>query len=56
LACRFFPERQAGRHRYYSLTPEPLTLLRAWLEPYEQFWRARLPRLAALLEKEHDHD
>ncbi|MFQ6155807.1 ArsR/SmtB family transcription factor [Micrococcus luteus] len=45
-------ERQAGRNRYYSLTPEPLTLLRAWLEPYEDFWRGRTPRLAALLEKE----
>ncbi|GHG51089.1 transcriptional regulator [Sinomonas cellulolyticus] len=49
-------ERQAGRNRYYSLTPEPLQLLRDWLEPYEQFWRGRLPRLAALLEKEQDHD
>jgi DNA-binding transcriptional ArsR family regulator len=43
-------ERQAGRNRYYSLTPEPLTLLRAWLEPYEQFWRGRVSRLAALLD------
>ncbi|MGT2462052.1 ArsR/SmtB family transcription factor [Sinomonas atrocyanea] len=45
-------ERQAGRNRYYSLTPEPLALLRAWLEPYEDFWRGRVPRLAVLLEKE----
>ncbi|WP_415855748.1 ArsR/SmtB family transcription factor [Sinomonas sp. G460-2] len=43
-------ERQAGRHRFYSLTPEPLALLREWLEPYEQFWRGRVPRLAAVLE------
>lgn len=49
-------ERQAGRNRYYSLTPEPLGLLRSWLEPYEQFWRGRLPHLATLLEKEDDHD
>lgn len=49
-------ERQAGRNRYYSLTPAPLELLRTWLEPYEQFWRGRLPRLAALLEKEQQHD
>ncbi|MDQ4504535.1 metalloregulator ArsR/SmtB family transcription factor [Sinomonas sp. ASV322] len=45
-------ERPAGRNRYYSLTPEPLALLRAWLEPYEQFWRGRMSRLASLLEKE----
>lgn len=44
-------ERQAGRNRYYSLTPEPLSLLRAWLEPYEQFWRGRVSRLATLLDE-----
>ncbi|WP_138444809.1 ArsR/SmtB family transcription factor [Sinomonas susongensis] len=44
-------ERQAGRNRYYSLTPEPLSLLREWLEPYEQFWRGRISRLAALLDE-----
>jgi DNA-binding transcriptional ArsR family regulator len=49
-------ERQAGRNRYYSLTPEPLALLREWLEPYEQFWRGRMSRLASLLDKESLHD
>jgi DNA-binding transcriptional ArsR family regulator len=43
-------ERQAGRNRFYSLTPEPLALLRAWLEPYEQLWRGRVVRLASLLD------
>ena len=49
-------ERQAGRNRYYSLTPEPLSLLRAWLEPYEQFWRGRVSRLAALLDESAEDD
>lgn len=49
-------ERQAGRNRFYSLTPEPLALLREWLEPYEQFWRGRVSRLASLLEMDASHD
>jgi len=45
-------EERQGRHRVYQLQPEPLQDVRAWLEPYEQFWRARLGGFAALLDEQ----
>lgn len=43
-------EEQRGRHRYYSLTAEPLRELRSWLNPYERFWRGRLTELGQVLD------
>ncbi|GAA3042846.1 hypothetical protein GCM10017559_85100 [Streptosporangium longisporum] len=47
-------ERRAGRQRLYSLRPEPLREMSAWLTPYERFWRERLSSLRDLLDAEDD--
>ena len=52
-------ERSEGRHRYYSVTGEPLVDLADWMSPYERFWRGRLSALGGVLDQmEHDerHD
>jgi len=58
-------ERSSGRHRFYSVTAEPLGDLAAWLTPYERFWRGRMTALGAVLDqmdddghmtKGHDHE
>lgn len=46
-------ERRAGRHRYYSLRPEPLRIVRDWVEHYERFWEERLDRLGSTLRARH---
>ncbi|MFD8492977.1 ArsR/SmtB family transcription factor [Amycolatopsis sp. NPDC059657] len=45
-------ERKEGRHRFYSLEPEPLHGLTEWLTPYERFWREKLANLRDLLDEE----
>ena len=45
-------ETKSGRERIYSLNAQPLAELRNWLEPYEDYWRARLGTLAAQLGEE----
>ena len=37
--------RPDGQRRFYSLRPEPLMDLDAWLEPYREMWRTSLDRL-----------
>jgi DNA-binding transcriptional ArsR family regulator len=37
--------RPEGRHRWYGLTPEPLTEVDRWLEPYRAYWSSRFDRL-----------
>ena len=46
-------ERRAGRHRVYSLRPEPLRAARDWLGHYEHFWEERLDRFGSLLRAKH---
>jgi DNA-binding transcriptional ArsR family regulator len=41
--------RPDGQHRIYSVCPEGLMELDAWLEPYRQMWRASLDRLEVKL-------
>jgi DNA-binding transcriptional ArsR family regulator len=37
--------RADGQRRLYSLRPEPLVELDAWLEPYREMWRTSLDKL-----------
>jgi DNA-binding transcriptional ArsR family regulator len=37
--------RPDGQRRIYSLCPEPLMELDAWLEPYRDMWRTSLDKL-----------
>jgi DNA-binding transcriptional ArsR family regulator len=34
-----------AQHRIYTLCPEPLAEVDAWLAPYRKFWRGRLAAL-----------
>ena len=45
-------ERRAGRHRVYSLNPQPMACADAWLVKYRAFWSARLHALKLLVESE----
>ena len=38
-------EAGVAQHRVYSLRPEPLAEIDAWLAPYRKFWRGRLASL-----------
>jgi DNA-binding transcriptional ArsR family regulator len=44
--------RADGQRRFYSLRPEPLAELDAWLEPYRRFWAGKLDALERHLDKE----
>lgn len=50
--ARLVTEEPRGRHRYYHLAAEPLTEVRDWLGPFEQFWRGRLRALRDFTEGE----
>ncbi len=41
-----------GQRRLYSIAPEELAAVAAWLAPYRNFWRGRLDALEAHLEGE----
>ena len=43
--ARLVIERREGRNRVYSLNPEPLAQVDAWLAAYRQFWRGQLQAL-----------
>jgi DNA-binding transcriptional ArsR family regulator len=43
--ARLVRERREGRHRLYTLHPEPLRTIDEWLSGYRPFWRARLAEL-----------
>jgi len=47
-------ETKSGRERIYSLNSEPLAELRAWLAPFEAYWKARLALLAKQLEDDSE--
>ena len=49
-------ERRDGRMRVYSLTAEPLLVVRDWLAHYERFWAERLDRLGGALRARHGQD
>ena len=44
--------RKDAQRRLYSLDPEPLAELDAWLAPYRQFWSERLDALERHLDEE----
>jgi len=44
-------EARYGRERRYHLHPERLDEVRTWMQTLDQFWRARLDRLARHLEE-----
>jgi DNA-binding transcriptional ArsR family regulator len=41
-----------GQRRLYSLRPEPLAEIDAWIEPYRRLWSTSLDRLEAHLDQE----
>ena len=48
-----------AQQRLYTLRPEPLKKMDAWLERYRDIWEARFDALDALLEEEercHGHE
>ena len=49
-AARLVRERREGRFAYYSLDPEGLGELAAWVERYRAFWPPRIERLKNLVE------
>jgi DNA-binding transcriptional ArsR family regulator len=46
-------ERREGRHRLYTLNPEPLKAVDSWLDQYRVFWRANLSSLKNFVESEY---
>jgi DNA-binding transcriptional ArsR family regulator len=45
--------RKDAQRRLYSLDPEPLAQLDAWLAPYRRFWSDRLDALERHLDQEN---
>ena len=43
-------ERREGRHRVYSLNPQPMAIADSWLRKYRAFWAARLHALKEFVE------
>jgi DNA-binding transcriptional ArsR family regulator len=43
-------EARDGRHRHYTVRPEPLRDVQQWLSPYERFWRGALGDLRDFLD------
>ena len=50
--ARLVSERREGRHRIYTLEPEPMAEIDAWLQKYRVFWTARLSRIKQYVESE----
>jgi len=46
--------RADGQRRLYSVRPEPLRAIDAWLEPYRHMWTSRLDDLEAHLDSMTD--
>jgi DNA-binding transcriptional ArsR family regulator len=46
-------ERREGRHRLYSLNPQPLKGIDTWLAQYRVFWERNLAGLKAFVESEY---
>jgi DNA-binding transcriptional ArsR family regulator len=45
---------QHGRERYYSLTPQPLDEISAWIDKIGAVWDSRLDALRKLVEDDED--
>jgi DNA-binding transcriptional ArsR family regulator len=52
--ARLVEARVDAQRRIYTLRPEPLEDVDAWLEPYREFWRGKLAALQAHLASEAD--
>jgi DNA-binding transcriptional ArsR family regulator len=52
--ARLVEARVDAQRRIYTLRPEPLEDVDAWLEPYRKFWRGKLAALQAHLASEAD--
>jgi DNA-binding transcriptional ArsR family regulator len=50
LDAELVTETRDGRHRIYTVTPQPLRELSDWLHPYERFWRTKLTGLRQYLD------
>ena len=48
--------RPEAQRRWYTLRPEPLRELDAWLEPYRQNWAGRLAALGDHLDRMQDKE
>jgi DNA-binding transcriptional ArsR family regulator len=46
--------RRDAQRRWYSIRPEPLAEIDAWLAPYRRFWRRRLDALERHLDEQPD--
>ena len=44
-------DEKQGREIRYSLNAAPMAEVRAWLEPFENYWRERLKSLSDMLEE-----
>jgi len=51
--ARIVSEKKVGRLRFYEFRPEPLLLVREWLEQHTEFWASRLENLGDHLRKTH---
>jgi len=49
-------ERRDGRHRLYSLNPEPIKSVDSWVEQYRVFWQSSLENLKAFVEAEYSKE
>ena len=49
-------ETRAGRHRIYSLVPEPQEEAFRWLARYESFWKTKMGDLGAYLRETHEKE
>ncbi|MEL7129624.1 MAG: metalloregulator ArsR/SmtB family transcription factor [Pseudomonadota bacterium] len=45
-------DRKVGRNRYYAVCIEQLLLLDDWLEPFREFWPAKLDALESQLARQ----
>lgn len=53
----FVSVRASGQSRHYTLCPQPLQEIDAWLDSYHQLWATRLDRFsAALAQKPENND
>jgi DNA-binding transcriptional ArsR family regulator len=50
--ARLVRDDRRGRERYYTVEPSRLVEVRAWLEPFERYWRERMQALDDTLKEE----
>lgn len=52
-SSRLVREHRQGRHRFYTINPEPLKEVDRWLAEYRVFWQGKLAGLKAFVESEY---